>query len=168
MKKATLVFPVRTYRGRVETILLGEKKRGFGKGKWNGFGGKVERGEVTVDAAVRELKEECGLLAKIEDLRYVADIMFKFPKKPEWNMRVHAFIVSKFGGTVEESDEMKPMWWARENIPYSLMWPDDRFWMPVVLPLNTFVLGTFTFNDDNRTLSDLDMAFWPGKKPGEH
>lgn len=26
-------------------ILLGFKKRGFGEGKWNGFGGKVEPGE---------------------------------------------------------------------------------------------------------------------------
>jgi 8-oxo-dGTP diphosphatase/2-hydroxy-dATP diphosphatase len=27
-------------------ILLGFKKRGFGKNKWNGFGGKVEEGET--------------------------------------------------------------------------------------------------------------------------
>ncbi len=26
-------------------ILLGMKKRGFGAGRWNGFGGKVEEGE---------------------------------------------------------------------------------------------------------------------------
>ena len=36
------------------------KKRGFGAGKWNGFGGKVEPGETIVEAAVREVKEECG------------------------------------------------------------------------------------------------------------
>jgi 8-oxo-dGTP diphosphatase/2-hydroxy-dATP diphosphatase len=37
------------------------KKRGFGKGKWNGFGGKVEEGECIEDSAIRELEEECGL-----------------------------------------------------------------------------------------------------------
>ena len=36
------------------------KKRGFGEGKWNGFGGKVEEGETILQAALRELKEECG------------------------------------------------------------------------------------------------------------
>jgi len=39
-------------------ILLGMKKRGFGKGKWNGFGGKVLRGETIEKAAKRELREK--------------------------------------------------------------------------------------------------------------
>ena len=28
-----------------EKVLLGMKKRGFGQGKWNGFGGKVQQNE---------------------------------------------------------------------------------------------------------------------------
>jgi len=34
-------------------ILLGFKKRGFGTGRWNGFGGKVEYGETVEEAAKR-------------------------------------------------------------------------------------------------------------------
>ena len=34
-------------------ILLGMKKRGFGSGKWNGFGGKVEPNETIEEAAKR-------------------------------------------------------------------------------------------------------------------
>lgn len=34
-------------------ILLGFKKRGFGAGKWNGFGGKVEDNESVDAAALR-------------------------------------------------------------------------------------------------------------------
>ena len=34
-------------------VLLGMKKRGFGQGRWNGFGGKVEKGETILQAAVR-------------------------------------------------------------------------------------------------------------------
>lgn len=44
----TLVF----VRNR-DKILLGLKKRGFGSGKWNGFGGKVMPGERITEAAVR-------------------------------------------------------------------------------------------------------------------
>lgn len=33
-------------------ILLGMKKRGFGAGRWNGFGGKVQEGE-TIEAGAR-------------------------------------------------------------------------------------------------------------------
>ncbi len=34
-------------------MLLGMKKRGLGEGKWNGFGGKVEKGEKIPQAAIR-------------------------------------------------------------------------------------------------------------------
>jgi 8-oxo-dGTP pyrophosphatase MutT (NUDIX family) len=37
------------------------KKRGFGNGKYNGFGGKVENGETIQQAAIRETIEESGL-----------------------------------------------------------------------------------------------------------
>ena len=37
-------------------LLLGMKKRGFGAGRWNGFGGKVLEGEDIFTAAQRELK----------------------------------------------------------------------------------------------------------------
>jgi len=47
-KILTLAF-VRTQ----QQILLGFKKRGFGTGHWNGFGGKVETGETIEDAARR-------------------------------------------------------------------------------------------------------------------
>lgn len=40
-------------RNDVGDILLGLKKRGFGEGKWNGFGGKVEPGETIHQAAAR-------------------------------------------------------------------------------------------------------------------
>ncbi len=36
-------------------MLLGEKKRGFGEGYFNGFGGKVEAGETVQQAAIREV-----------------------------------------------------------------------------------------------------------------
>jgi len=52
-------------------ILLGYKKRGFGAGKWNGFGGKVEAGETIEDAAKRWIQKSvvmfcCFLLATCE------------------------------------------------------------------------------------------------------
>lgn len=38
---------------RPNQVLLGMKKRGFGQGRWNGFGGKVEKGETILEAAKR-------------------------------------------------------------------------------------------------------------------
>lgn len=47
-KLLTLVLVVQPGR-----VLLGMKKRGFGAGKWNGFGGKVQPGETIEEAARR-------------------------------------------------------------------------------------------------------------------
>jgi len=47
-KLLTLVLVVQPGR-----VLLGLKKRGFGAGKWNGFGGKVEPGETIEEGARR-------------------------------------------------------------------------------------------------------------------
>ena len=47
-KLLTLVLVVQPGR-----VLLGMKKRGFGEGKWNGFGGKVQSGETIEEAARR-------------------------------------------------------------------------------------------------------------------
>ena len=50
-KALTLLF----VRNNFNEILLGLKKRGFGEGKWNGFGGKVNPTETITDAAIRYL-----------------------------------------------------------------------------------------------------------------
>ena len=46
-----------------DKVLLGMKKRGFGVGRWNGFGGKVDQGETVENAAKREIFEEAGITA---------------------------------------------------------------------------------------------------------
>lgn len=49
-KVLTLAFIRDLERGE---LLLGLKKRGFGEGNWNGFGGKVELGETIEEGAIR-------------------------------------------------------------------------------------------------------------------
>ena len=54
MYPTTLVFPV--VGQPVQKMLLGMKKVRFGRGKYNGFGGKADAGESMRAAAVRELR----------------------------------------------------------------------------------------------------------------
>ncbi len=49
-KLLTLLFVMESDR-----VLLGMKKRGFGAGRWNGFGGKVEAQESIEEAAKRQV-----------------------------------------------------------------------------------------------------------------
>jgi len=111
-------------------VLLGMKKRGFGAGRWNGFGGKVRGKETIESAAKRELREEAGI--ETESLEKVGIIDFEFKGNPEI-LQVHIFKAEKFSGELVESEEMKPQWWHIDEIPFKEMWPDDIHWMPLFL-----------------------------------
>jgi 8-oxo-dGTP diphosphatase / 2-hydroxy-dATP diphosphatase len=122
-------------------VLLGMKKRGFGAGRWNGFGGKVEATEAIEDAARRELHEEAGIRAG--PLERVGVLDFEFKGNPEI-LQVHIFRAHDFSGKPTESDEMKPQWFHVDAIPFKSMWPDDIHWVPLFLGGKKFK-GKFLF-----------------------
>lgn len=129
-------------------VLLGLKKRGFGAGKWNGFGGKVESAETIEDAAKRELQEEAGI--EVEDLEKVGILDFEFKGNPEI-LEVHIFRSGEFSGEPTESEEMKPQWFHVDEIPFKKMWPDDEHWMPLFLQGKKFK-GKFLFGESDNIL----------------
>lgn len=112
-------------------VLLGMKKRGFGEGRWNGFGGKVETGETLEEAARREMEEECGV--RIEQMEQVGVHEFEFANDPGNILEAHVFRVDAFVGEPVETEEMRPQWFAFSDIPYDTMWPDDHYWFPLFL-----------------------------------
>jgi len=113
-------------------ILLGMKKRGFGVGKWNGFGGKVEPGETDRQSAIRELHEECGLTVQEKNLVQLGVLLFEFVGE-NFLLEVTVFKTVSFSGSIVESDEMKPCWFAVDQIPFKAMWADDQYWYPLML-----------------------------------
>ena len=137
----TLCFPLRPGQ-----VLLGRKKRGFGAGRFLGFGGKVEAGETVAAAARRELEEEAGIAP--QGMERVATLVFLFPYADEpaqWSQEVAVFTAAEWRGEVEASDEMEPEWFAVDAIPFAQMWPDAVHWLPLVLEGKRLV-GRFIFN----------------------
>jgi len=149
-KQYTLVFILKDSPDKISSreILLGMKKRGFGIGKWNGFGGKLEPNETVEAAARRELHEESGLVCN--SLTKVAKLRF--------NMATSIMLVDTYighfntcSGTVIESEEMRPCWFAESEIPYGETWPDDKFWLPLVLS-GKKVIGNFEYASNDHTI----------------
>ena len=132
-------------------VLLGRKKRGFGRGKLNGLGGKVQPGETPVDTVIREVHEESGLIVSPDTLRSAGSITFAFPSKPTFDHHVHVFVTSAWDGEVRESVEIAPAWSPITAIPYDRMWDDDHYWLPLVLAGKRIRAG-FTFAEDNETV----------------
>ena len=113
-------------------ILLAMKKRGFGEGKYNGVGGKIENGETPEEAMIRETKEE--ILVTPTKYEKVGIIEFdEFYKGQKEKVMFHLYVASEWQGEPTESDEMKPEWFDIQSIPYDKMFPDDKYWLPLIL-----------------------------------
>jgi 8-oxo-dGTP diphosphatase/2-hydroxy-dATP diphosphatase len=133
-----------------KSIFLAMKKRGFGAGRWNGYGGKPEKGETIEDTAIRETIEESGVTPK--KLNKVAIVSFHFPRdRQKFDQQTHIYICEEWAGEPTETEEMKPQKFSIEDIPYDDMWPDDRYWLPRVLTGES-IEADFYFGDNDRIL----------------
>ncbi len=124
-------------------VLLGFKKRGFGAGRWNGFGGKVHEDESIETAALRELQEEAGVTAQAVEKRALLHFLLE---NENTLIEVHVFHITNFEGEPQESEEMRPKWFAHKDIPYDTMWIDDRYWLPRLLA-GEMLKARFHFKD---------------------
>jgi mutator protein MutT len=149
IQKATLVFLIKEGQGQIDNVCLAMKKRGFGKGRWNGTGGKVEPKEKIKEAAIRETEEEIGV--RVKNLKKRAKLSFNFPQNPEWNQKVYVYLCKDWQGEPKETEEMKPNWFKPNKLPFENMWPDDPFWLPEVIKGN-LVKGSFKFGENDQIL----------------
>lgn len=136
---------------RDDELLLAMKKRGFGAGKWNGVGGKIEAGETLEDALVRECQEEINVTPlswqPVAELDFIQDA----PNDDPWHMYVYAYLCDEWDGEPSESEEMRPEWFSIDRIPYHEMWDDDIYWLPQVLG-GALVTGKFAFDENDRMI----------------
>jgi 8-oxo-dGTP diphosphatase len=135
---ATLLFVIRN-----ENILLIRKKRGFGAGKINGPGGRIEPGESALQAAVREVREELGIEPLSPELR--GELRFQFVHG--YSLHCSVFISADFLGEPIETPEAIPLWTPLSAIPYEEMWADDVWWLPKIVA-GARVRGFFHFEND--------------------
>lgn len=129
-------------------MLLGMKKRGFGEGRWNGFGGKVHDGETIEEATKREMLEESGV--EVNGLEKLGILEFEFQGNPEI-LETHIFRAMDFTGRPTETEEMRPEWYNVDEIPFDSMWPDDHIWLPLFLTGKKFK-GKFLFGPGDSVL----------------
>ena len=142
-----LVRNSQTASGDRTEVLLGEKLTGLGTGKFVGAGGKLEPGESPVDAAVREVFEELGVVVAAADLEAISLITYPFVDRDEWSQRSHGFVARTWTGEPAASSELDPQWFDIAEIPFDRMWADAATWLPQALA-GEFIERTIPFRAD--------------------
>jgi 8-oxo-dGTP pyrophosphatase MutT (NUDIX family) len=133
-------------------LLLAMKKRGFGAGRYNGVGGKIETDETIEAAMKREAGEEIGIVPVSYRRVGVNDFIYETDEEAPKRMYTHIYFCDEWEGEPTESEEMAPKWFDSDKLPFDEMWPDDRYWLPEVIAGHN-IFGTFTFDKHNNMLT---------------
>lgn len=129
---------------REDEIMLAKKKRGFGVGKLNGVGGKIQSGETPEQAMIRECQEEIGVTPSCYEAMGTNSFT-EYIDGQRKRLMFHLYVASMWEGEPTETDEMAPGWFHVDSIPYEQMFEADRYWLPAVLQ-GKKVAGEFEFD----------------------
>lgn len=149
-ERAVIVYIVDRPRNRV---LLIHKKTGLGKGKVNAPGGRLEPDETSLQAAVRECREEVGLILDPETLEKRMELHFQFTSG--YALYGEAFFTDTWSGEPMETGEADPFWCDLDKLPLEKMWEDDAHWLPDALA-GKKRRGFYVFDDDKMLFQKLE------------
>jgi 8-oxo-dGTP diphosphatase len=125
MKLATLCY-VRS-GGKTLMVHRIKKANDMHQGRWNGLGGKLEPGETPEECAVREIREESGLVAR--NLLLKGFLTFPgFSNDEDWYAFV--FVVNEYEGELIDSPEGVLQWVDDEELTKLFLWEGDYLFLP--------------------------------------
>jgi 8-oxo-dGTP diphosphatase len=153
MKLATLCYLRRA--GKTLMVYRNKKPNDMHLGKWNGLGGKLERGESPEECAVREIFEESGL--HVNKLILKGFLTFpSFSNDEDWYAFV--YLVRDFNGSLTNSPEGELRWIENAKLLDLNLWEGDRIFLPLLDKPGIFS-GKFTYKDGN--LVEHQIASYP-------
>lgn len=140
--QATVVF----LKDREGNICLAQKKKPIhhdageitiSLDTWNGYGGKKEETDETIeDAAIRELEQESDVFAEKGNLIPAGHVYFFWPgnESEVADMEVFFYFIEVWTNDPKEGDEMgPPQFFSPDTIPYDYMMAGDKVLIPKML-----------------------------------
>ncbi len=152
MKFATLCYLKRDR----QTLMIHRVKKpdDMHQGKWNGLGGKLEPGETPEECAIREIREECGLVARNPVLKGLLTFP-GFANDEDWYAFI--FVVREFEGELSDSQEGILKWIDDADLLDLELWEGDRIFL-TWLERPGFFSGKFIYQDGR--LVDHSVIFY--------
>ncbi len=124
MKLATLCYIKKD--GKTLMLHRNKKDKDMNGGKWIGLGGKIEDGETPEECAIREIKEESGLIPKNLILKGI----LTFPTFDDYETwYVFLYLVTEFEGDLIESSEGTLKWIEDDQLFNLPMWEGDKIFL---------------------------------------
>lgn len=127
-------------------LLLKRAARGISKGRWNAPGGKLTGNETPLHSAKREVLEETGL--KVNFAFYHGTLEYYMWGKHTLHTRAYLFSTQRFQGRYRSTVEGQLKWFNQDELPFHLMWSDDKYWIPLMLIGSKFD-AKFYFDNNN-------------------
>lgn len=152
MQLATLCYVMKDNK----TLMLfrNKKPNDVHEGKWNGLGGKFEKGETPEECVIREVKEESGLMIKNPKLHGIITFPM-FDGKKDWY--VFMFTVKDFEGELIDSNEGKLEWIENEKLLELNLWEGDKIFIPWLFQEKYF---SAKFIYENKKLISHNVSFY--------
>ncbi len=154
-------------------IVLGLKKTRkdqqvySGPGLFNGFGGHIEPVESFAAAALRELRQESGLIG---EQAVPCGELLKFNISGGKPRLLHFFLVFDPAGELVASDEMSPERFVLksvESLPWDRMWPSDRWFLPLILT-GYVISGRMVVDEQDQVLTQRSRLNVAGRLPSRY
>jgi 8-oxo-dGTP diphosphatase len=131
-----------------------KKSNDMHKGKWNGLGGKLKLGETPEECAIREIREESGLIPR--KLKLKGFITFpKFDGVHDWYCFI--FIAGDLEGKMIDSEEGSLKWIDDQKLKELNLWEGDRIFLDW-LSQDKFFSAKFIYKDG--ILKSHDVIFY--------
>jgi 8-oxo-dGTP diphosphatase len=128
---ATLGYVLSPDGSRVLLVHRNKRPDDLHYGKYNGLGGKVDRGESVTDCMVREVEEESGLV--VESLRLRGTISWPGFGKNGADWFGFIFVIDGWSGTAHAGNHEGTLEWVdRDRLLGLPMWESDRLFLPMV------------------------------------
>ena len=140
---------------RHEQILLLQRRKPPFVGYWTGPGGKLEAGEAPYQCAIRELREETGLVAHSPQLR---GVITETSPREDFQWLLFIYVVRTFEGQVlSDEREGRLRWWPQEALP-PMPEADRHFLEPVLALEQPPYQASFQFDEALRLRAILEFS----------
>jgi 8-oxo-dGTP diphosphatase len=146
---ATLGYVLSSDAKRVLMVHRNKREADLHFGKYNGLGGKVDRGESVTQCMKREILEESGLVARHMILRGTISWPGFGRDGEDWFGFI--FLIDDYSGEAHEGNHEGTLEWVdRDKLDMLPLWESDKLFLPMVFDGNPATFhGVMPYHEGN-------------------